>query len=554
MQQLEVILLGYPVVRAGGRDVPIGLRRALGLLAFLADRGAPVPRGATAELLWPETAADTSSARLRRLIHRINASLGARVIDGGGDRLAFASGLGPRVDSRRFEALAHDGFAALDRPGDKPAAGRSLDDAIALHVGDFMAGFELDGCPEFEDWVRSRRSELTSLLARVLRRRVETLLAEGVLDAAMSHGERLVALDPFRESSYRLLMRAHGSAGDVHAVARAYERCRTLLWDELGVEPAAETRKLHDMLCAPASRAAPGPVPDGALPAVRFARNGDTHIAYASVGAGPTEIVLVPGFVSHIELVWEEPRLRRFLLALAGHARVTIMDRRGVGVSERLAEPPTEGATGRDIVAVMDHAGIERAVLFGASEGGPSCIRLAVDRPERVAGLVLFGTLAKGSHAADHPWALKADQFDRWQARLVASWGKPDSIETFAPSLAQDEAARAWWSRLLRQATSPTGIAAVLRALRDVDARPLLARVAVPTLVLHRRGDRAVRLEAGRFIATSIPGARFVALDGDDHWWWCGDADTVLAEITRFTAELDAAGAPIRAGRKARRG
>lgn len=554
MQQLDVLLLGYPVVRAGGRDVPIGLRRALGLLAFMVDRGTPVPRGAAAELLWPETAAATSSARLRRLIHRVNTSLGARVVDGVGDRLAFGSGLSPRVDSRRFEALAHDGFAASDRPGDKQAAGRLLDDAIALHTGDFMAGFELDGCPEFEDWMRSRRSELTDLLARALRRRVETLLAEGALDAALPHGERLVALDPLRESSHRLLMRAHGGAGDRHAVTRAYERCRAVLRDELGVEPAAATRKLHETLRAPASQAAPAPVPRDALPAVRFARSGDTHIAYASVGAGPAEIVVVPGFVSHIELVWEEPRLRRFLLALAGHARVTIMDRRGVGLSERLAEPPTEAATGRDIVAVMDHAGIERAVLFGASEGGPSCIRLAVDRPERVAGLVLFGTLAKGSYTADHPWALKADQFDRWQARMVASWGKPDSVETFAPSLAQDEAVRAWSSRMLRQATSPTGIAAVLRALRDVDVRPLLARVAVPTLVLHRRGDRAVRLEAGRFIATSIPGARFVALDGDDHWWWCGDADAVLAEMTRFVAGLDAAAAPVRAGREARRG
>jgi pimeloyl-ACP methyl ester carboxylesterase len=151
-----------------------------------------------------------------------------------------------------------------------------------------------------------------------------------------------------------------------------------------------------------------------------------------------------------------------------------------------------------------------------------------------VAGLILFGSLAKGCWAPDYPYALRASQYDTWRQQLVAEWGGPAGIETFAPSLSRDPQARAWWAGLLRAASSPGSIWAVLEALRDTDVRHLLPRVSVPTLVLHRRNDRAVRIAAGRDMAGQIKGAQFVELEGDDHWFFAGAQQPVLEAIKRF--------------------
>ena len=160
--------------------------------------------------------------------------------------------------------------------------------------------------------------------------------------------------------------------------------------------------------------------------------------------------------------------------------------------------------------------------------------------PDRVAGLILFASLAKGSATPDYPHALHTDQYDMWLQQLVTVWGGPAGIETFAPSLSGDAQARAWWAGLLRAASSPGAIKGVLEALRDTDVRHLLCRISAPTLVLHRRGDRAVRIGAGRHLASHIAHARFVELDGSDHWVFAGDQQPVLASIKQFVGGLAA--------------
>jgi pimeloyl-ACP methyl ester carboxylesterase len=161
-------------------------------------------------------------------------------------------------------------------------------------------------------------------------------------------------------------------------------------------------------------------------------------------------------------------------------------------------------------------------------------MRLALDRPERVQGLCLFGSLARGSAAPDYPWALPAAAYDVWLQQLVAGWGGPVGIETFAPSEQHDPALRAWWARIVRHAASPGGLQTILGGLRDADLRAELGRIAVPTLVVHRRGDRAVRFQAGEHLAQSIPGAVWRPLEGVDHFWWCGDTAPVIQEILAF--------------------
>jgi pimeloyl-ACP methyl ester carboxylesterase len=191
------------------------------------------------------------------------------------------------------------------------------------------------------------------------------------------------------------------------------------------------------------------------------------------------------------------------------------------------------------LATVLDAAGCRRVLLIGASEGGPGCIHFASKHPERLTGLVLYGSLAKGSWTPDYPFVLTHEQYDFWLRRLIRDWGGSAEIATFAPSLVGDAQAERWWAGLLRAASSPGAIKAVLESLRDTDVRPLLPRIVTRTPVLHRRGDRAVRIEAGRDLAGAIPGARLVELDGDDHWFWAGNQRCVLEEIHAFVRRLE---------------
>lgn len=213
-----------------------------------------------------------------------------------------------------------------------------------------------------------------------------------------------------------------------------------------------------------------------------------------------------------------------------------LFDRRGVGLSERLRATSTPAALADDIAAILAHAGVPRAWIFGSSEGGLGAMRLAIDHPDRVRGLCLFGSLARGSAAPDYPWALPAAAYDVWLQRLVAGWGGPVGLDTFAPSRHNDPALRAWWARIVRHAASPGGLETILGGLRDADLRSELVLIAVPTLVMHRRGDRAVRFDAGEHLAKHIPGAAWSPLEGTDHFWWCGDSAPVVRALLRFTA------------------
>jgi pimeloyl-ACP methyl ester carboxylesterase len=163
-------------------------------------------------------------------------------------------------------------------------------------------------------------------------------------------------------------------------------------------------------------------------------------------------------------------------------------------------------------------------------------MRLAICHPDRVEGLCLFGSLARGAAAPDYPWALPAAAYDVWLQRLVDGWGSAVAIETFAPSQSDDPALRAWWARIVRHAVSPGGLQTILSGLRDADLRPDLSRIGVPTLVMHRRGDRAVRFGAGEHLAQAIPGAVWLPLDGTDHFCWCGDGSSVIDAILEFSA------------------
>jgi pimeloyl-ACP methyl ester carboxylesterase len=427
-----------------------------------------------------------------------------------------------KVDSHLFES-------ACDRG--------AFEEACLLYRGDFLAGFALADCPDFDDWVFYRREALRGRLMHALERLVQDKNAAGEHFAAAAHAARLVELDPLSEVYGRHLVRSLLLAGDRSSAERHYNALTQRLRDELGVSPEAATEALMESATAALGHAAPTTL---------YVKGAGVHLAYQTYGSGELDILVIPGFVSHVERVWEHPSCRAFLVSLMALGRLILFDRRGIGLSDRVGSAPSVEVTAGDIGTVLRAAEARRVVLFGASECGPACIKFAVDEPRLVSGLVLFGSLAKGCWAPDYPHALRANQYDAWRQQLVAEWGGPAGIETFAPSLSRDPQARAWWAGLLRAASSPGGIWAVLKALRDTDVRQLLPEVSVPTVVLHRRNDRAVRIAAGRDMADRIAGAQFIELDGNDHWFFAGDQRPAIEAIRRFVDALPRNGRPKR--------
>ena len=266
----------------------------------------------------------------------------------------------------------------------------------------------------------------------------------------------------------------------------------------------------------------------------RYADSSGVKIAYQVHGEGPIDLVFVPGFVSHVELYWDDPLAARFLRRLSSFARVVLYDKRGQGLSDRLGGPPTLEDSMEDLDAVISAVGCERPAIFGVSEGGPMSVLYAATKPQRVAALVLFGTYARMLEAPDFPQGLPADGLERWAEIIKRDWGGAVGVDLWAPSAAGDQEFERWWARLLRYGTSPSGAIALMSLYEEIDTRGVLPAIDVPTLIVQRRGDRISPVEQGRYLAEAIPGARYVELDGEDHIPIVGDQDSVLDEIEEF--------------------
>jgi pimeloyl-ACP methyl ester carboxylesterase/DNA-binding winged helix-turn-helix (wHTH) protein len=293
---------------------------------------------------------------------------------------------------------------------------------------------------------------------------------------------------------------------------------------------------------APVAVAEPVPPPVASGPRVSYAHSGHVNIAYQVIGSGPVDLVFVMGWVSHLEYFWNEPSFARFLDRLSGMARLILFDKRGTGLSDRVSETelPTLEQRMDDVRAVMEAAGSTRAVLLGVSEGGPLCSLFAATHPARTEALIMIGSYARRMVAPDYPWGVSHDERDRFCQTILDEWGGPVGIDDRAPSRAADPAFRDWWASYLRMGASPGAAVALTRMNAAIDVRGVLPSIRVPTLVLHRTGDRCLRVEEGRYLAEHIPGATFVEQPGDDHLPFVGDQEAMLDAIARFLARAHA--------------
>lgn len=268
---------------------------------------------------------------------------------------------------------------------------------------------------------------------------------------------------------------------------------------------------------------------------IRYAKAPDgVNIAYMVSGTGPIDVVIVPGFISHLEALVEYPPIARALQRFRSICRTITFDKRGTGLSDRPAELPDLDQRMLDLEAVMDATGCQRAALMGISEGAAMAIVFAATHPERVSSLALYGAYAMPIRTEDHPLGVPPEQLAASADFLESRWGTGAGLSAWAPSLANDPEARHWWGRLQRQSASPAAARELLTSYNLIDARPALPLVQAPTLVVHRTGDRMIDVSLGREIADGIPGARFLEFPGEDHLLWAGNADEIIDAIAEF--------------------
>ena len=274
-------------------------------------------------------------------------------------------------------------------------------------------------------------------------------------------------------------------------------------------------------------------------PEVRYAKSGDVNIAYAAVGEGPFDLVFVGGSVfSTLDQAWEGPLPPgAFLRRLASFSRLILFDKRGTGLSDRVAGIADLETRMDDVRAVMDASGSRRAAVMGVSEGGPMTILFAATYPERTAAAILFGTGATWLRADDYPWASTREEYLGHIAERERRWGTIEyfdhMLERFAPSVAHDADVRRWWARYALTSASPGAATQLSRMNMEIDVRHVLPTIRVPTLVLHPKDDQIFDLQEGRYIAERIPGAELVVLPGRDHLYWV-NSDPLIREVERF--------------------
>ncbi|HEX8139606.1 MAG TPA: alpha/beta fold hydrolase [Pyrinomonadaceae bacterium] len=366
-----------------------------------------------------------------------------------------------------------------------------------------------------------------------------------ILRKALGEGASgLKFIETVPKRGYRFVADVSGRAEDeTEIVIHERTRARVIIEEEDETEPPAAVVAKH-----PLSNAADSPKrlapPRSAeadhaklpTPETHYAQSGDVNIAYQVVGDGPLDLVFVMGWVSHLEYFWQEPSFARFLTRLASFSRLILFDKRGTGLSDRvpIKELPTLEQRMDDVRVVMEAVGSKSAALCGVSEGGPMCSLFAATYPEKTNALVMIGTYAKRIWAPEYPWAPTQAERQEFYEELQRHWGGPVGLEERAPSVADDPHFREWWATYLRMGASPGAALALTKMNADIDVRHVLESIRVPTLVIHRAHDQCLKVEEGRYVASRIPGAKYLELPGVDHLPFVGDQDAILDEIEEF--------------------
>jgi DNA-binding SARP family transcriptional activator/pimeloyl-ACP methyl ester carboxylesterase len=508
MTRVDVRLLGAFEVSVDGRHVSAGTwpRRARQLVALLAlAPNRRLPRDAVLDALWAELPPDAAAANLHKAAHHARRAFGSQdaiVLRGGEVELWPDAAVA--IDAREFEDLATRAIEAGDR--------EACAEAARAYRGELLPS------ERYEDWPAAARTYLAALHLRTLK--------------LAGRWEEVLAHEPLDEEAHRALIGEFVARGDRLAARYQLRHLRDLLERE-ELEPAPETAAIaRDLEVEPRAGESPVPAPIG------YVSSDGVNIAYQIVEGGPADLLVIPGWISHLALDWEEPYWVRWCAQMREFARLVRFDKRGTGLSDRPPGPQTLEDRMRDAKAVLHAAGLERAHVLGWSEGGPLALLLAATHPELVSSLTLYGTQACFRESSDYPWGFSDAARAGFTAAVEREWGGLAFAGFFAPK--GDQAFARRWAAYQRAGASPAAAAALNDMNLRIDVRWLLDRIRVPTLVLNRRGDPVTPVDAARDMAARIAGARFVELEGDNHVMWVGDTDSLTTAIGSFISEVEA--------------
>jgi DNA-binding SARP family transcriptional activator/pimeloyl-ACP methyl ester carboxylesterase len=519
MAQIRVQLLGgFGAFGPDGAPLSLPTRKAEALLAVLSCRpGEAQPRERVTNLLWGDRGDRQARHSLSQTLTLI--------------RNAVSQAPNPIIAERESLAINAEAVLADVMEVVTLAQGNDIDSlrrAAALFRGPLLEAFRLHD-PAFNEWLSQERSRFHQIALSVLTRLAEREAAAGGVPAATSVLERASALDPLSEEVHRRLMRLQLDRGNYNAVIRYYRDCSDLLKRELGTIPEPATTALYTEARARLKEAPQAAGDDAtavrtALPTeekqdIRFCVTTDkVRIAFSTAGNGPP-LIKTANWLNHLEFDWQSPVWRHLLRELTADFRLIRYDERGNGLSDWKVEDFSIEAMVCDLETVVDAAGLDRFPLLGISQGCAVAVSYAVRHPERVTRMVLHGGYAKGWHARANP-----SEIARREAMLTLvreGWGQdnPAFRQIFASWYIPDGSLEQWrwWNDLQRISTSPENAARLMVALGKIDVTDLLPRVSVPTLVLHSVDDAAIPFSAGRELATSIPGARFLPLNSRNH-------------------------------------
>ena len=547
---MEFRILGPLEVWEEGEALPLGGTKQRALLAvLLLHANEVVSADRLIDALWGERALGTAGHTLQVYVSQMRKSLRSA---GNGARDVLVTrppGYLLRVQTNEldleiFKEQVEQGRRAMAE-GDPAEAARLLATGLDQWRGPPLDEFA------YETFAQATIAELEELRLSAIEDKIDANLALGRHPDLVGELQTLVAEHPLRDRLRAQYMLALYRSGRQAEALEAYREARRMLTDELGIDPAPALQRLEGAILAqdPALEwpGLPAAIGSSGTPETKYAKTADgVHIAYQTVGDGSVDIAFVMGWTSHIELMWKEPTLARFLSRLAAFSRLILFDKRGMGLSDRVPDDrlPSLEVRMDDARAVMDAVGSQRAIVMGFSEGGPMATLFAATYPERTIALVLFGTSACWRPTIDYPFPVPSDEeHERYIERIEQMWGKPEfaaqELRNWgAPTLAEDDHTIGWLAEYLRHAASPGAAIALERMNRGIDIRPALRAIHVPTLVLARDGDLMFTAEETKWMADQILGARFVSFPGVDHFFWTGNQDELLIQIERFVAEV----------------
>lgn len=530
---MQISVLGPLKVEAESGEIAFSAAKERSLLKVLALRaGQVVSSDALISALWGDQPPPAARKTLQTYMWNLRQALGDAAIEtrAPGYRLLVEP---QNVDVVRFRSLVTDGEAALRR-GDHRAARASLGAAVALWRGDPCA----DVAPH--TGLANEGVRLTEEYLSAVESRLAADLAEGLHREVVGEIEALVGYHPYRERLWAHLIVARYRCGQQAAALEAFQRVRTMLAEELGLDPGGELRRLElavleqdPGLDAPVL--APLASDGGIVPSpVRYATCADgVAIAYQVAGSGPIDILAVSGFVSHLDIWWNAPT-DRLVRGLASIGRLICFDKRGIGLSDRPDEVRADQWVD-DAVAVLDAVGSSSAVVLGVSSGASTALSLAHRHPTRVRGLALYGGYARVLAAPDYEIGQDRAVVASFVDNLVARWGSGVGITAYAPARADEPGVRGYWARYQQLSASPATAARFLWAALEMDVRAVLPEIEVPALVVHAERDLIVPIATARYMADRLPHARFMSVDSDVHLMCLSDVvDEITAEVGAF--------------------